>query len=377
MAIEGLGEAVTGGMIARAIEPEAGESIDESERTCLNCGAALAGPYCSQCGQKGHVHRSLRGFGHDLLHSVFHFEGKIWRTLPMLAWRPGDLTRRYIDGERARFVSPIALFLFSVFLMFAVFSTLGGPFQWSTNTQALNEARQDMLEELGQRSERIAGLERQRRWLAARGRPTEALDRQLADLRRDQAVVATAQRIQTTTTSEGGLTRSEAIDLDDLQVNTGWPWFDQAVRHAAENPALLAYKLQSSAYKFSWAADPAVGAVRLDAVPVAPRLQALRPHRVRHLLDRVHDPADGRAERGPDDPRQRRDLEHGHDLHPALAHVPAAARRLPPAPVQRDLADGVPADLRRHGGDSVLPAAADDGPAGLEHDPNRLNRIVL
>jgi hypothetical protein len=256
MAIEGLGEAVTGSMIARAIEPEAGESIDESERTCRNCGAALAGPYCSQCGQKGHVHRSLRGFGHDLLHSVFHFEGKIWRTLPMLAWRPGDLTRRYIDGERARFVSPIALFLFSVFLMFAVFSTLGGPFQWSTNTQALNEARQDMLQELGQRSERIAGLERQRRWLAARGRPTEALDRQLEDLRRDQAVVATAQRIQTATTSKGGLTRSEALDLNDLRVNTGWPWFDQAVHHAAENPALLAYKLQSSAYKFSWALIP-------------------------------------------------------------------------------------------------------------------------
>ena len=40
------------------------------------------------------------------------------RTLPMLAWKPGELTRRYIDGQRARFVSPIALFLFCVFLMF-------------------------------------------------------------------------------------------------------------------------------------------------------------------------------------------------------------------------------------------------------------------
>jgi hypothetical protein len=41
---------------------------------------------------------------------------------------PGQLTRRYIEGERARFVSPVALFLFSVFLMFAVFSSIGGPF---------------------------------------------------------------------------------------------------------------------------------------------------------------------------------------------------------------------------------------------------------
>jgi hypothetical protein len=51
---------------------------------------------------------------------VFHFEGKIFRTLPMLVFRPGALTRRYIAGERARFVSPLALFLFTVFAMFAV-----------------------------------------------------------------------------------------------------------------------------------------------------------------------------------------------------------------------------------------------------------------
>jgi len=49
---------------------------------------------------------------------VLNFEGKFWRTLPMLAWCPGILTRRYIDGQRARFISPIALFLFSVFLLF-------------------------------------------------------------------------------------------------------------------------------------------------------------------------------------------------------------------------------------------------------------------
>src|SRR5262245_18517156 len=126
--IEGLGEAVTGGMLARAVEPEAGESHEAGEGACLNCGAVLTGPYCNQCGQKGHVDRTLSGFGHDLLHGVFHFEGKIWRTLPMLAWRPGELTRRYIEGERASFVSPIAIFLFSVFLMFAVFSSIGGPF---------------------------------------------------------------------------------------------------------------------------------------------------------------------------------------------------------------------------------------------------------
>src|SRR5687768_4162027 len=126
--LESVGEAVTGGLAARAVEPAAGEGKGEGEGACLNCGTDLVGPYCHRCGQAGHVHRTLTAFWHDLAHSVVHFDGKLWRTLPLLAWRPGELTRRYVAGERARFVSPMALFLFSVFLMFAVFSSIGGPF---------------------------------------------------------------------------------------------------------------------------------------------------------------------------------------------------------------------------------------------------------
>lgn len=96
------------------------------ETACLNCGTTLIGSHCHACGQAAHVHRTLGAFFHDLLHGVFHFEGRIWRTLPMLAWRPGDLTRRYVAGERARFVSPLALFLFAVFLMFAVMKQTAG-----------------------------------------------------------------------------------------------------------------------------------------------------------------------------------------------------------------------------------------------------------
>lgn len=96
------------------------------ETACLNCGTTLIGSHCHACGQAAHVHRTLGAFFHDLLHGVFHFEGRIWRTLPLLAWRPGDLTRRYVAGERARFVSPLALFLFAVFLMFAVMKQTTG-----------------------------------------------------------------------------------------------------------------------------------------------------------------------------------------------------------------------------------------------------------
>src|SRR4051794_22614912 len=107
--IDAVGDAVTGGLLARAVEPEAGEARADGhthEKNCLNCRTPLTGPYCSVCGQKAHVHRSVGAFFQDFVQGLFNFEGKMWRTLPMLAWRPGELTRRYIAGERARFISP-------------------------------------------------------------------------------------------------------------------------------------------------------------------------------------------------------------------------------------------------------------------------------
>jgi len=252
--IEGVGEAVTGSMIARAVEPQAGEDGHTHETSCLNCGAELRGDFCHRCGQKAHVHRTLTAFFHDLVHGVLHFEGKIWRTLPLLAWRPGDVTRRYIDGERARFVSPMALFLFSVFLMFAVFSLVGGPFEGTATTSATGAAAADLQAEFRGANRNVERLEAQRRALIAAGRPTTALDVQLAEARQERLAMAAAQRI--VAPGVGPNRESVIFDPSDLTVDTGFPRVDAAIRHAAENPSLLAYKLQTNAYKFSWALIP-------------------------------------------------------------------------------------------------------------------------
>jgi len=117
------GDAITTGLLAREIDrahadrPAVGHDVHEA---CANCGTIRQGPYCHAWGQTGHVHRSAGALVHDIAHGVFHLEGKLRTTLPLLALRPGELTRRYVQGERAKFVSPIALFLFSVFLLFAI-----------------------------------------------------------------------------------------------------------------------------------------------------------------------------------------------------------------------------------------------------------------
>jgi hypothetical protein len=233
---DGLGEAVTGGLVARAIEPSAGEATgDAAHAACLNCGTLLVGRHCHECGQAGHVHRTVSAWWHDLAHSVLHFDGKLWRTLPLLAWRPGELTRRYIDGERARFVSPMALFLFTVFLMFAIFSLLGataaGLGQRDPNEQAAAIADADR---------RISTLEAQRR-AATDQRAIAGLDEALTAARVERRLVAV------------GVSEEQ---LTDNEIDTGWPRLDHALKKANENPALLFYKLQANAYKFSWALIP-------------------------------------------------------------------------------------------------------------------------
>ena len=43
--------------------------------------------------------------------AYFSTEGALWRTLALLFWRPGELTRRYLAGQRKHYVLPLRLFL--------------------------------------------------------------------------------------------------------------------------------------------------------------------------------------------------------------------------------------------------------------------------
>lgn len=239
--IEAVGEAVTGGLAARAVESGAGEGREAGAGLCLNCGTELVGPHCHECGQPAHLHRTVTAWWHDLAHGVMHLDGKAWRTLPMLAWRPGELTRSYVDGQRARFVSPLALFLFSVFLMFALFSMLGITTLGIGDSRA---ARTEAAAELSRANQEVARLQAERGRLAARGASTAAVDERLAEARAEQRLLRMARGA-----GAGG-------PMFESRVETGWPRVDEGLRKANENPQLLLYKLQTNAYKFSWALIP-------------------------------------------------------------------------------------------------------------------------
>ena len=234
---EAVGEAVTGTLLARAVEPEAGDTGHTHEGACLNCGSKLIGPFCAVCGQKSHVHRSLRGFFQDFVAGLFNFEGKFWRTLPMLAWRPGELTRRYIAGERARFISPVALYLFTVFLMFAVLNFTG-----ALDSEGGGEVASNFERAAAEQQKDIDRLERRRAEALAAHQSVEKLDRRIASEKGD---LAQLQKVR----------RGEVSFEGDVGDETP-PWLRGAVKKAQENPELVVTNMQDAASKFSWLLIP-------------------------------------------------------------------------------------------------------------------------
>ena len=88
---------------------------------CLNCGAALRGQYCGDCGQRAtsrliSLWELLRdGFG-DLL----DLDSRLWRTLIPLLIRPGKLTLDYLQGRRARYMPPFRMYLVLSVVFFIV-----------------------------------------------------------------------------------------------------------------------------------------------------------------------------------------------------------------------------------------------------------------
>jgi hypothetical protein len=123
--------------------------------------------------------------------------------------------------------------------MFAIFSAMGASVIGVGDKDGKGPAA-----ELRQVEVAIVKLEAQRRDLVAKGLPTAEVDKELRDSRTARGVLGMAT---------GGIPNRPVIESN---INTNWKRLDQGLKKANENPALLFYKLQTNAYKFSWALIP-------------------------------------------------------------------------------------------------------------------------
>jgi hypothetical protein len=79
---------------------------------CLNCGERLTGRFCTQCGQRAvPPHPTIRQLAGDAWDELAGWDGRLARTVRTLIRHPGQLTRALLEGQRARYVSPVRLYL--------------------------------------------------------------------------------------------------------------------------------------------------------------------------------------------------------------------------------------------------------------------------
>lgn len=106
--------------------------IETSQKTrpksCLNCNANVAASdcYCCQCGQRiKSPHISLWNLIGDFVTLQFSIEGRLFQTLKTLLFFPGRLTVEYWNGRRARYFSPIQVYLVTSVIFFLLLDAVG------------------------------------------------------------------------------------------------------------------------------------------------------------------------------------------------------------------------------------------------------------
>jgi hypothetical protein len=326
---------------AHVSEAQKGDGSHSSLVACQNCGAQLVGDFCHACGQHGHVHRTVLHVIEEVFHGITHFDSRTWRSLPMLAFRPGTLTRNYVMGQRVRYVPPFAMFLFSIFAMFLAFAFSGGPGfvtdSAATHSVSLQEAQSLVTERENDLKEVRAEIVSAQKELAdlnaspssdpgefgaATGALAGAQGQEVVAVRKldeAKAALATAaskpkavskisgsvsfndkqtpkqalkeiraEKVKALKDGDGvaaglltaaeraaeanavGQPKAGELEISgnfmtvlkdsmrkgELNVNTPWPKLDEKIKHKFENPDLLFYKLQNTAYKFSFLLVP-------------------------------------------------------------------------------------------------------------------------
>lgn len=92
--------------------------------TCLNCHHPLekSDHYCPNCGQKNSRKKlTFSDFFVEFFSGVFSYDSRFQRTLRVLLFKPGKISKDYVNGKRMRYANPFRLYLSTSILFFLLF----------------------------------------------------------------------------------------------------------------------------------------------------------------------------------------------------------------------------------------------------------------
>ncbi len=98
------------------------------EKNCLNCGHTVAGRYCQHCGQENVEPKET--FWHMVTHffyDITHFDSSFFHTVHHLLFKPGFLSKEYMNGRRVSYLHPIRMYVFTSAIFFLLFFSIFSP----------------------------------------------------------------------------------------------------------------------------------------------------------------------------------------------------------------------------------------------------------
>lgn len=103
--------------------------FDNNKRgiTCLNCGQPLRDDdnFCSECGQVNDtLPLSLKQFVSEFFAGFFSFDSRFFKTITPLLFKPGKVSREYIEGKRKKYANPFKLYLHTSIVFFLLMGLL-------------------------------------------------------------------------------------------------------------------------------------------------------------------------------------------------------------------------------------------------------------
>lgn len=232
----------------------------EPPTACLNCGSVLPGQFCPDCGQKDQpIQQPAHVFIAESVSEYFGLDGRLWRSIGALLFRPGVLTLAYLEGRRTHYLRPLRLYLSATVLFFFLLSFLD-PFALQSSTVILEPTPRDEPIRAGDLEDRL-------------------------DLRED-AVEASQTVVQSAIAVLSDASTSDLRVRDSLEAEVDRLERLDSLLVAAENRLEAAFDDDTETYWGSGASDSLVVPSRLDP-PLAPEVLTALEDTGRVQIDRV------------------------------------------------------------------------------------------
>lgn len=148
---------------------------------CLNCDYPLeiSDRYCPRCGQMNSTKKlSFNDFFEEFFSSVFAYDSRLNRTLKTLLFKPGKISKDYIEGRRMHYANPFRFYLSASIIFFLLFNysfDLNIP-QLGPQDRNVVDFRENLNRELQQ-----ANIDSTKQVLAARGINLDSIQRVAVD----------------------------------------------------------------------------------------------------------------------------------------------------------------------------------------------------